>query len=171
MEQASTAILKNEVSSADAKRYLCFSLGKEKFAIPLLQVKEVIAFVEPTPIPQAPAYFRGIFNLRGNVISLLDLRSKIKVGKPDITTETTIIILDINSTLLGVVVDSVNSVTKFESVDLSAAPKTDSATKVDFISGVAKANNTLTLILNLELVLNVGDLNIIKNSTQKTQAA
>lgn len=146
-------------------RFLCFTLGKEKFAIPLLQVKEVLGNVETTAIPQAPPHFKGIMNLRGQVISVIDLRTKLKIGKPDITPETTIIIMDFAPLCLGVIVDSVDCVAMYESKDLSEPPDTDSSMKADFITGVARTENSLTLILDLKAMLNTNDYKVIK--TQK----
>jgi len=152
----------NVKGGTDNSRFLCFTLGKEKFAIPLLQVKEVLGNVETTSIPQAPAHFKGIMNLRGQVISVIDLRTKLKIGKPDITPETTIIIMDFAPLCLGVVVDSVDCVAEYEAKDLSDPPDTDSSTKADYITGVARANNVLTLILDLKAMLNTNDFKVIK---------
>lgn len=146
-----------------SRRFLCFTLGKEKFAIPLLQVKEVLGNVETTAIPQAPPHFKGIMNLRGQVISVIDLRTKLKIGKPDITPETTIIIMDFAPLCLGVIVDSVDSVAMYESKDLSEPPDTDSSMKADYITGVARSENSLTLILDLKAMLNTNDFKVIKN--------
>jgi purine-binding chemotaxis protein CheW len=148
--------------SANGGRFLCFTLGKEKFAIPLLQVKEVLGNVETTAIPQAPPHFKGIMNLRGQVISVIDLRTKLKIGKPDITPETTIIIMDFAPLCLGVIVDSVDRVAMFESKELSEPPDTDSSMKADFITGVARTENCLTLILDLKSMLNTNDYKVIK---------
>lgn len=153
-----------------ASRFLCFSLGKEKFAIPLLQVKEVIANTETTNIPQAPPHFKGIMNLRGQVISVIDLRIKLKVGKPESTTETTIVILDVNGLSLGVIVDAVNSVTSFDKSVISEPPVHDAAVKTDYIFGVARHEKDLTLLIDLKKVLNTDDLKTMKNQVAKAAA-
>lgn len=150
-----------------AGRFLCFSLGKEKFAMPLLQVKEVIANTETTTVPQAAAHFRGIMNLRGQVISVIDLRVKLKAGKPETTPETTIVILDVNGLSLGVVVDSVSSVTTFEQSAISEPPVHDSSVKTDYIFGVARHGKDLTLLIDLKKVLNTDDLKTMKAQAPK----
>lgn len=147
-------------------RYLCFSLGKEKFAIPLLQVKEVIGNIETTPIPQAPPHFKGIMNLRGQVISVIDLRAKLKLGKPDSTTETTIIILDFDALSLGVIVDSVDSVVAYEGKDLSAPPDMELAGRTNYVIGVARSEKSLTLILDLKAVLNAEDFKAMSSQSR-----
>ena len=162
----------SEIENGDslkAGRFLCFSLGKEKFAIPLLQVKEVIANTETTSIPQAPSYFKGIMNLRGQVISIIDLRSKLKVGKTETTQETTIIILDINNLSIGVIVDSVDQVIAYEPGTISDPPDHDSSIKADYIVGVARDKEYLTLVLDLQKALNTEDMKTVRQQ-QKSAA-
>ena len=154
-------------SQKSLDRYLCFSLGNQKFAIPLLHVKEVIADVATTTIPQAPSHFKGIMNLRGQVISVIDLRLLLKSEKPGKSTETTIIILDLAPLSLGVVVDSVDSVVEYKESELSPAPDTDSSVKIDYITGVAKRENVLTLLLDIKAVLNTEDFRLMKSQIQK----
>lgn len=153
----------------ESARFLCFSLGDEKFAMPLLQVKEVIGNTETKKVPQAAPHFRGILNLRGQVISVIDLRVKLKVGEPDTTPETTIVILDVDGLSLGVVVDSVNSVTEFDKSMISDPPVCDSSTNTDYIFGVARDEQSLTLLIDLNKVLNTEDLNALKG--QRSGAA
>lgn len=158
----------DQMTQQEEKRFLCFSLGKEKFAMPLQQVKEVIANVETTSIPQAAPYFKGIMNLRGRVISIIDLRLKLKVGKAETTPETTIVILDINDLSLGVIVDSVNSVTSFERSAISDPPLSDTTLKADYLFGVARTENDLTLLIDLNQVLNTDDLKTMKSQMPKS---
>lgn len=150
--------------SGQAGRYLCFSLGREKFAMPLLQVKEVIANTETTSIPQSPSYFKGIMNLRGQVISVIDLRSKLKIGKAESTAETTIVILDVEGLFLGVVVDSVNAVTEFTDAMISETPVRDTTMNIGYITGVARDEESLTLILDLKMILNIEDMNALRTA-------
>lgn len=139
-------------------RYLAFLLGKEQYAIPLLQVKEVIEMSEPTPLPESPPYFKGIINLRGQVISVLDLRSKLRLPKIENGPKTAIIILDIDpSVCLGVIVDRINSVLAFHSEDVSAAPDTMSG-KEKYVTGVARKDNRMTLILDIKTAINLSEI-------------
>ena len=163
----------SELKSAEnfTGRYLCFTLGNEKFAIPLLQVKEVIADTKTTNIPQAPAYFRGIMNLRGQIISVIDLRNKLKVGKSEESTETTIVILDIDGLFIGVTVDSVDSVTSFEAASISEPPTHDSSIKIEYIMGVARKDKGLTLLIYLKKVLNTDDMKSIQQQQNKMKTA
>lgn len=155
----------------DAQRYLAFSLNDEEYAIPLLQVKEVIAMPEITPVPYTPSHFLGIMNLRGQVISVVDLRLKFKMKKADKNTETTVIICDFDSMSLGVVVDSVNSVMALKESDVAQKPEIESSVSSEYITGVAKRDKKLVVLVNLAKALSVEDLRAVRNATQGRAAA
>ncbi len=156
------------MSNADNQRYLTFSLGNEHYAIPLLSVKEVIANIETTPVPYTPSYFKGIMNLRGHVISIIDLRMKFKMAKAELKPETSIIILDLNPFFIGVIVDSIESVLSFSLDEIGPAPDIESTIKTDFIKGVARKDKRLILILDVAATLNVEDLKAIKKQVSKS---
>jgi len=149
-----------------SERYLAFLLGKEQYAIPLLQVKEVIEMSEPTPIPQTPSYFKGIINLRGQVISVLDLRSRLQLAKIENGPKTAIIILDLDPAFcLGVIVDRINSVLAFQADDVSTPPELLSG-KEQYLTGVARRDNKMTLILDIKAALSLTDLEVVKSNSQ-----
>ena len=140
----------------DSDRYLCFNLENEEFAIPLLSVKEVMGVPELTRIPQTPAHFLGITNLRGSVISVMDLRAKLGL-KPQVNSETTVVILDLGTYFLGVVVDSVNSVLSIKKEDISEKPVIASQKATDYITGVFRKQNSLVALLDVAKALSVED--------------
>jgi purine-binding chemotaxis protein CheW len=161
----------NEVG-AMADRFLTFSLGTESFAIPLLQVKEVIALPEVTPVPQTPSYFLGIMNLRGQVITVLDLRTKLSI-KPSEHQETVVIICDLAPYSVGVVVDSVNSVLAATPDQIAPKPEL-TGSKVESITGVYQAEGKLVLMLDISMTLNLTDYASVKklqSQNDKHQAA
>lgn len=137
-------------------RFLCFSLGSEEFAIPLLCVKEVIAVPDVTPVPFTPPHFIGIMNLRGQVISVLDLRQKFGI-KPQNTIETAVIICDLNPLCIGVVVDSINSVLAPNESDISDKPEIQSDRPTDYIMGVYRKEKRLVLFLDIGKSLSLED--------------
>lgn len=154
--------------AATSERYLAFLLGKEQYAIPLLQVKEVIEMSEPMPIPQTPPYFMGIINLRGQVISVLDLKAKLQLPRTENGPKTAIVILDVEPQLfIGVIVDRINSVLAFPHEDISVAPSTLDDNRQQFLTGVARRDNKLTLILDIRSALNIQDIQTIKQSNLK----
>lgn len=152
-------------------RYLVFSLCDELYAVELPRVKEVIAMAETTPIPQAPSHFKGIMNLRGSVISIIDLRSKLKMSKADVGPETAIVILDLEPLYLGIVVNSVNSVVSLSPSEVSETPDIQLNTKKNFIQGVARKDEKLILLLDIAATLDVEDMKAIKSQQQNPQAA
>lgn len=153
-----------------AERHLSFSLGEESFAIPLLDVREVIAMTETTPIPFAPPHFLGIMNLRGQIISVIDLRKKMGV-KPNQSTENAIIICNLQSVVLGMVVDSVDSVLNVKSTDISDKPEIDGSKKTEFITGVYRQEKKLVLFLDIAKALSLDDQKAIAKATADKKVA
>lgn len=137
-------------------RYLCFGLGSEEFAIPLLSVKEVIGLPEITSVPQTPAHFLGVMNLRGSVISVMDLRLKLGI-KSASQQETTVIILDLGDYQLGVVVDRVNAVLPLTAEQIGPKPVVESSKSTEYITGVFRKEERLVLLLDIAKALVVED--------------
>lgn len=136
------------------ERFLCFSLDSEEYAIPLLGVREVIAMPDITPVPQTPGYFLGIMNLRGQIISVIDLRMKFGL-KADRSEETCVIICDFASVALGVVVSSVNNVLALLPNQVGNKPELSSVAGGTFVKGVVKREHRLVLLIDLAAALGV----------------
>ena len=135
-------------------RYLCFRLDREIYAAPLLDVKEVIGIPEITPIPQVAPHFLGIMNLRGQVISVVDLRLKFGLKTARLA-ETCIIIFEYSAFSVGVVVDEVSSVLSVEPGDLCAPPDAKHTKKDEFITGVINRDNRMILTLDIVRALDL----------------
>lgn len=148
----------------EVNRFLNFTLGEEEFAIPLLSVKEVIAVPETTPIPHTPPHFLGIMNLRGQVISIIDLRKKFSMTAKN-TEETSVIILDLKTQFLGVVVDSVNSVLAIKNSEVLEKPMIESSKSTEYITGVFRKNDHLVLLLDIFKTLSQEDKTVIQKSS------
>lgn len=136
-------------------KYICFSLEKDQFAIPLLQVKEVIGDVKITPIPDRPSYFKGIINLRGQVLSIIDLKDKMRLKTSTSQKSRTIIILDFESAHIGVLVDSVDCVSTYDEGDLDNVHVINGMNTSEGVQNVAKKENGLVPILDLGIILGV----------------
>lgn len=151
--------------SDNTGRFLEFNLGSEKYAIPLLKVREVISIPETTPIPKAPGYFRGIMNLRGHVISIVDLRMKLGVEMSgERPQDEAVVILDFAEFHVGVIVDSVNKVLTVDDSEVSDLPVADTKIKSDYIMGVYKREGDLVLLVDVVQALDLKDLVLIKES-------
>jgi purine-binding chemotaxis protein CheW len=144
-------------------RYLCFNLGNEEFAIPLLTVKEVIGMPELTPIPQMPPHFLGMMNLRGNVITVLDLRNKMNI-KPQPSDEQSVIILELGDLHLGCVVDCVNSVMNLDESEILEKPHMENAKASQSVIGVIRKNEKLILLLDIAKALSLDEKSFVKST-------
>ncbi len=150
--------------AATSERYLAFQIGREQYGIPLLRVREVIEMSEPTPIPKSPPHFKGVIDLRGQIISVLDLRLKLSHQETKNGPKTAIVILDLEPHLfIGVVVDRVNSVLAFHSDELSPAPNSGSAGEKS-VTAIARREGKLTLILDVRAALDMNEIDAIKNA-------
>lgn len=149
---------KNEIN-----RFIEFGLGKENYAVSLLMVREVISIPETTPIPTSPSHFLGIINLRGQIISVIDLRKKLKI-EANSDKEEVVIIVDVGGENVGVVVDSINKVLAFSSDDVSEMPAVDAQINTRFIFGVYKKENSLTILLDIAKILSSKDMLAIADS-------
>lgn len=151
-------------------RYLSFSLAKEEYAIELLSIREVIGMPAITSVPHVPAHFLGIMNLRGQVISVVDLRKRF--GLPTATgSETAVMILNFPELSIGVVVDSVNSVLNPEDNSLSPTPDLQGSPTSSFITGVYRKEAHLVLLLDIARALNLASAGKAPTSTDQTKAA
>ena len=142
-------------------RFLEFTLGKEDYAIPLLSVREVISVPETTPIPKAPSHFLGIMNLRGQVISVVDLRTKLKIKGKENNSEESVIIVDINGMNLGIVVDSINKVLAFTDEEVNEVPEIETQVNAEYIQGVYRKEDSLTVLLDVAKVLDLKDKKVL----------
>ena len=160
---------KTELRSG-AERYLAFTLGAEQYAVPLLSVKEVVALPETTRVPYTPPHFLGIMNLRGQVISLFDLRLKLGM-KADNGPESAVIICDLNPLSFGVVVNSVDSVLSLFKDDIKSKPETESKIKTDYIQGVTQRQGKLVLLLDVAKALSIDEILAIKRNAAANLAS
>jgi len=148
-------------SGTDARRqtdtggkYLTFALGGEEYGLPVLKVREIIKAMDITHVPQVPMHVRGVINLRGRVIPVIDLRLKFGFAPQENTDHTCIIVVDVvHLGMIGVVVDSVSEVLNVSGSDIDQAPDFGDRVTTDYILGLAKVKNTVKILLDLDRVL------------------
>jgi purine-binding chemotaxis protein CheW len=160
MEQNNNVTNLKKGSMVNLNRYLEFCLGTEEYAIPLLMVREVISVPETTPIPKSPSHFLGIMNLRGQVISVVDMRKKLKIEAKSVVEEA-VIIVDIGGINIGVVVDSINKVLAFAQDEICEMPEVEHQVNTQYILGVFKKEHSLTVLLDIARVLDLQDMSAI----------
>lgn len=139
-------------------RYLEFTLGEEHFAIPLLQVRELISVPETTEVPFSPKYFVGIMNLRGQVISIIDLRTKMGIKNTEELTEEAVIIVEYGNISLGVIVDEICKVLAVDESKIQEIPSIEAKSNVGH-NQVYKNGDNLVQLMDLDSILNIKELN------------
>lgn len=138
--------------SSEARRYLEFILGEESYAVDLLKVKEVITPPEMAPIPKAPAYVCGLMNLRGLVLTVIDLRKKLGITPGKETSQNAVIIFDLGDRLVGVVVDSIQKVLNLPVSGIKPVPNVEGPSAAHFL-GILQNDSKLTMWIDPHTLL------------------
>ena len=143
-------------------QYLAFSLGGETFAMDIRSIKEVIQFATLTEVPLMPAFIRGVINLRGAVVPVIDLSIRFGRSLTEVTRRTCIVILEVGTgedvSVLGVMVDNVSEVLDIGGHDIEPAPAFGSSLRSEFIAGVGKVNGKFVILLDVNRVLSVEEM-------------
>ena len=153
-------------------KYLTFRLGTEEYGLEILKVREIIGLMAITAVPRTPKFVRGVLNLRGKVIPVVDLRTKFGLEQIDDTEETCIIVVDIaqdgTPIQMGILVDTVSEVLDITGQDIEDTPSFGENLNTDFILGMAKAKGSVKILLNIEEVLTNTELVDIANIVDKS---
>lgn len=139
--------------TTDGHQYLTFTLGAEEYGVEILKVQEIKGYSAITPIPNTPAYVKGVMNLRGSIIPIVDLRAKLAMAEAAYNQFTVIIVVRVGSKTVGLVVDAVSDVLSIPAQDIQATPDFGAQVDARFISGMAKAGDRLVVLLDIDKVL------------------
>ena len=138
-------------------KYLTFALGQEEYGLEILKVREIIGYMEITAVPQTPHHVKGVINLRGQVIPVIDLRSKFGMETAEITEESCIIVVEISQGTrkfnTGIVVDHVQEVLDIKGQDIEDSPQFGGSVDTSFIMGMGKIGDTVKILLDIDKVL------------------
>jgi purine-binding chemotaxis protein CheW len=132
---------------------LTFTLDREEFGIPVTQVREVIRVSDITRVPQAPAHVRGVANLRGRILAVVELRSRLGLHAAELTPRSRVIVVEVRERVLGLLVDAVSQVTKVPEASVAPAPEEVLSMDADYVTGVARWQSRLIILLDLEKAL------------------
>jgi len=142
-------------------KYLTFLLGDDNYGVEIMKIREIIGMIPITTIPETPSYVKGIINLRGKVIPVIDLRSKFGLASKNTTERTCIVVSEVKKSdgtvFLSFIVDSVAEVINITADDIEAAPSFGSTTGPENISGIAKRDKKIVILLDIEKVLSEED--------------
>lgn len=145
-------------SDRRAGKYLAFHLGPEEFGIPVLSVREIMGLQDITAVPQTPAHVRGVLNLRGKVIPVIDLRLKFGLPQVEYSQRTSIIVVKIDELLMGVVVDGVSEVLNLTSAEVEDTPDFGTGITTPYLLGMAKTKGKVRMLLDIDQVLSTQEL-------------
>ena len=153
------------VASNREGKYLTFSMAKEEYGISILKIKEIIGMMPITSVPRTPAFVKGVINLRGKVIPVVDLRLRFGLPAADYTERTCIIVVEIQgptgTIIIGIVVDSVSEVLNIKGVDIEDTPTFGTRLNTDYILGMAKMQGGVKILLDIDRVLTAEELVLI----------
>ena len=139
-------------------KFLTFLLGSEEYGIPINKIKEIIGIMDITSVPRTPVFIKGVINLRGKIIPVMDLRLKFELGEKDYNQRTCIIVVEIDFSgskrLMGIVVDTVSEVVNIQKNDIELPPQYGGRMDTAFLTGMGKVKGKVILLLDIEQVLN-----------------
>ncbi|HPK53757.1 MAG TPA: chemotaxis protein CheW [Smithellaceae bacterium] len=168
MKSAVAAEIHAEREHKGEGKYLTFTLAGEEYGIGILKVKEIIGIIAVTPIPQAPSYIKGVTNLRGKVIPVIELRLKFGLPAAEYTERTCIIVTEIakesGHILIGILVDSVSEVLNIKGSDIEDTPNFGTRLNTDFILGMAKAGGGIKILLDIDRVMNSDEVALLEKT-------
>lgn len=161
--------------SESTNQYLTFTLGDEVFALDIASVREVLEYTTITKVPRTPEAIRGVINLRGRAVPVVDVRLKFGMPETERTVNTCIIIVEVRlggeETVLGALADSVKEVMDIEPKDIEPAPRMGTSIRSDFIRGIGKQGDDFIILLDIDRVFTEDELNVAEEMGEDSQSA
>lgn len=150
-----------------AQEYLTFTLGPEEYAIDILKVQEIRGYDAVTTIANAPAFIKGVVNLRGTIVPIVDLRIKFGIGNVEYTPFTVVIILNIGGRVVGIVVDSVSDVTMLRPEQVRAAPEFAATVDTKFIVGLGTLDERMLIVVDIERLMLSSEMALVDATNER----
>lgn len=152
------------------REVLVFVLGAEEYGVDILKVQEIRGYEKVTPIPASPAYLKGVVNLRGIIVPVIDLRIKFGMADPRYDSFTVVVILHLAGRVIGIVVDGVSDVVQLAEADVKPAPHLGSVVDGTFLAGLATRDNRMILLLDIEKLLSSRELDLVSRAAEAPAA-
>ena len=151
----------SEKMAAGPREYLTFRLDQEEYGIDILKVQEIRGYEKPTRIANAPEFIKGVVNLRGTIVPIIDMRLKFNCAKAEYNSFTVVIILNLRNRIVGIVVDSVSDVMELAPENLKAAPDIDSSIENSAVVGLASVGDRMLILLDIEKLMASVDMGLV----------
>ncbi|HWR08203.1 chemotaxis protein CheW [Sporomusa sp.] len=142
--------------SGNEVQLVVFKLGREEYGVSILQVQEIKRMTDITRVPHSPDYIKGVMNLRGSVLPVIDLKKRLNLPPQEYTDDTRIIIVKVEDIIIGMIVDAVSEVTTIDQMGIEAPQAVVGGIAADYLSGVGKMENRLLILLNAEAIIGIG---------------
>ena len=149
---------KKTQAAASADEFLSFTLGDEHYGVDILKVQEIRGYDSVTRLPDAPDYIKGVINLRGTIVPVIDLRLKLHLHEARYDAFTVMIVLNVEDRVVGIVVDSVSDVIPLSAEQIRPKPEFGAAVDTRFISGIGTQDERMLILLDIETLLDTADL-------------
>ena len=149
-----------------ASEYLTFTLGNEEYGIDILKVQEIRGYDTVTHIANAPEFIKGVINLRGVIVPIVDMRIKFRVDEPTYNDFTVVIIINVLGRIIGMVVDGVSDVVALSPEQIKAAPEMGAAMDTDYITGLGTLNDQMLILVDIEKLMSSEEMQVMDHSSQ-----
>ncbi|MCG5516142.1 MAG: chemotaxis protein CheW [Pseudomonadota bacterium] len=149
------------ISSDDSREYLTFTLGDEEYGIDILNVQEIRGYDAVTKIANSPDYIKGVINMRGVIVPIIDMRLKFQLGQVEYNQFTVVIILNISGRVIGMVVDGVSDVVALKGDQIRPAPEFGAVLDTAYIDGLATLDERMVIVVDIEKLMTSGDMGLV----------
>ncbi|MBC7413356.1 MAG: chemotaxis protein CheW [Herminiimonas sp.] len=150
------------VQEIAGNEFLAFTLGREEYGIDILKVQEIRGYEQVTRIANAPDFVKGVVNLRGIIVPIVDMRIKFQLGEPTYDQFTVVIILNIGGRIMGMVVDSVSDVMTLAAADIKPAPDMGSAFNTDYLIGLGTVDERMLILIDIDRLMSSAEMGLIE---------
>ncbi len=158
LETAAKEINQQIGLTTDGSQFLTFQLGEELYGVDILRVQEIKGYTAVTKIPNTPAHIKGVLNLRGTIVPIVELRTKFGMNTIDYTMFTVIVVVVVREKIMGLVVDAVSDVLNIDKKEIQPAPQFGAKVDVSFLNGIGKSGDKLIALLDMDRLLSDDDL-------------
>jgi purine-binding chemotaxis protein CheW len=158
---SNTSVEANGTKAAGSSEFLTFRLGSEEYGIDILRVQEIRGYDAVTPIANSPEFLKGVINLRGIIVPIVDMRIKFRVGQAAYDQFTVVIILNIGARVVGIVVDSVSDVTTLANDQIRPTPELGGSVNTSYIKGLSPVGERMLILLDIEKMMLSRDMGLV----------
>jgi len=164
MMQASEQTIRttHTAASGPVQEYLTFTLGNEEYGVDILKVQEIRGYESPTALANAPAYIKGVVNLRGTIVPIVDMRIKFNLGEPTYDQFTVVIILNVAGRVVGVVVDGVSDVIGLAAEQMRPVPEFSASFDTRYITGLGTIDDRMLILIDIEKLISSSDMGLLE---------